>query len=365
MASDVEIEVNGLVARVTVRQHFVNPTSIWLEGLYVFPLPERSAVDRLVMIVGERRIEGEIMEREAARKTYEKAKAEGKRAGLLASERANVFTTSVANIGPGDEVVIEIEYQDRVAYRDGVFLLRFPMVVAPRYTPGGPPLTVRAPNERGAPTPQPVVAPPGEGRDLFGPVRDPARGPINPVTLTVALDAGLPLAEVKSLYHPVVVETHDPRRRTIRLENFSVPADRDFVLEWTPEPSAAPEAAVFGEKIEGASYLSVLVVPPARTDDSTPRPPRDLILVVDTSGSMHGASIAQAKAAIGKALGRLAPDDRFNVIRFDSRTDSLFVDARPAEPGNLRAAARYVAAFNAEGGTEMMPALVQALAGRA
>ncbi|MCH8926114.1 MAG: marine proteobacterial sortase target protein, partial [Proteobacteria bacterium] len=138
LMTDVRIAVTGLISRVTVRQHFVNPSNAWMEGIYVFPLPERSAVDRLTMTVGGREIAGRIMEREAARKTYEKAAAQGKRASLLSSERANVFTTAVANIGPGEEIVIEIEYQDRVAYDDGRFSLRFPMVVAPRYTPPAP-----------------------------------------------------------------------------------------------------------------------------------------------------------------------------------------------------------------------------------
>jgi hypothetical protein len=136
LKSDVVIRINGEVARTHVRQRFLNPADVWLEGVYVFPLPQGSAVDRLVMEVGERRIEGRILPKKEAEQVFKKAAAEGRKASLLASERPNVFVTTVANIGPGESVTIEIEYQDRALYRDGRFELRFPMVVAPRYTPG-------------------------------------------------------------------------------------------------------------------------------------------------------------------------------------------------------------------------------------
>ena len=184
LASEVEISVAGLVSRVTVRQHFINPARVWMEGIYVFPLPERAAVDRLTMTVGGREIEGRIMERAEARKAYEQAAAQGQRASLLSSERANVFTTSVANIGPGEEIVIEIEYQDRVAYADGRFSLRFPMVVAPRYTPPGVAPLAEAPS----PGVKRAAVGQDNDRDLFGPVRHPDKGPGNPVTLAVTLD---------------------------------------------------------------------------------------------------------------------------------------------------------------------------------
>jgi Ca-activated chloride channel family protein len=359
LMSDVRIAVGGLISRVTVRQHFVNPSDAWMEGIYVFPLPERSAVDRLTMTVGGREIIGRIMEREEARKTYEQAAAQGKRASLLSSERANVFTTSVANIGPGEEIVVEIEYQDSVAYDDGRFSLRFPMVVAPRYTPPGSVPLAEASGLRRA------AAPEGEGRDLFGPVRHPDRGPINPLTLAVSLDAGLPLAELESLYHPVAIEALDERRRKVTLAEGSVPADRDFVLEWRPLLGAAPEAALFGAEVDGETYLSVMVVPPQAPAEATAKIPRDLIFVIDTSGSMHGPSIEQAAEAMQLALERLDPSDRFNVIRFASQTRSLFRDAAPASAHNLRAARAYVGALRAEGGTNMMPALFRALTGPA
>ncbi len=360
LKSDVRIAVNGLISRVTVRQRFVNPTKLWMEGVYVFPLPERSAVDRLHMTVGGRRVEGRIMERETARKTYEQAAAEGRRASLLSAARANVFTTSVANIGPGDEIVVEIEYQDTVAYGDGRLSLRFPMVVAPRYTPPGSRPVAR----RAAPQARTAATPSAAGRDLFGPVRPPDRGPSNPLSLAVTLDAGLPLERLESLYHPVDVEPAGERRWVVTLKHGPVPAERDFVLEWRPALGAAPEAAVFGEELDGDSYLSVMVLPPAGAAADTVAIPRDLVFVVDTSGSMHGVSLEQAKAAMLLALERLAPGERFNVIRFAGETHTLFREVQPATPSNLRRARAYVRGMRARGGTDMMPALFRALTRR-
>lgn len=378
LKSEVAIDINGEVARVRVRQRFHNPSSLWLEGIYVFPLPERSAVDRLVMIVGERRVEGRILEKAEAERVYRQAAAEGRRASLLSSKRPNVFVTSVANVAPGEEIVIEIEYQDRATYEDGRYSYRFPMVVAPRYTPGSDAPLVRMPVDPVAPGPkaQPIahsgdetdqdLEPAARGRDLFGPVRRPEEGLANPVSLVVALDAGLPIAELASLYHAVDIKHPGAGWQLVTLTEESVPADRDFVLEWRPAVVEEPEATVFAEEIDGETYLLVGLLPPQESgegDDAVPsRPPRDLIFVVDTSGSMHGRSIVQARQAVLFALGRLTPEDRFNVIRFDSKTSSLFRSLRPASGPNLRHARTYVRALGANGGTEMRRALDLALA---
>jgi Ca-activated chloride channel family protein len=378
LKSDVVIDINGEVARVKVRQRFRNPSSVWLEGVYVFPLPERSAVDRLVMTVGERRIEGRILEQQEARRVYREGMAEGKRASLLSSERPNVFVTSVANVGPGEQVLIEIAYQDRAAYEAGRFSYRFPMVVAPRYTPadGAAPLVKAPVRPVGPPVAgQPIAYGPDEseavladkprGSDLFGPVRRPEEGLVNPVSLRVLLDAGLPIAQIASRYHPVDIEEHGESRWLVTLAAGSVPADRDFLLEWRPAIGSTPEAAVFAEQVGGDSYLLVSLLPgQVGAEGATVAParqPRDLIFVIDTSGSMHGRSIAQAKQALELALERLTPGDRFNVIRFDNETRSLFRMARPADDANLRRAKAYVRSLQAEGGTEMRPALALAL----
>lgn len=135
VASDVEINVTGIVARAVITQRFRNPAKGWVEGKYVFPLPENAAVDTLKMMIGKRFIEGKLKERKEAKIIYEKAKAEGKKAALVEQERPNMFTNSVANIGPRETVVVQLEYQHEVRLDNGEYRMRVPLVVAPRYLP--------------------------------------------------------------------------------------------------------------------------------------------------------------------------------------------------------------------------------------
>src|SRR5262245_5897031 len=136
VSTDVSFRVAGMVARARIVQTFHNPRDAWYEGVYVFPLPEKAAVDRLRLRIGERVIEGEIRERTEARQAYDQARAAGQRTALMDEERPNIFTTRVANVGPRQTVVVELEYQQTLRYADGRFSLRFPMVVGPRYIPG-------------------------------------------------------------------------------------------------------------------------------------------------------------------------------------------------------------------------------------
>jgi Ca-activated chloride channel family protein len=358
----VEITVSGLVARARVVQTFLNPGNDWVEGIYVFPLPENAAVDHLTVRIGERVIEGRIKEREEARRIYEAAKQEGKKAGLLESERPNIFTTSIANIGPGEEIAVEIEYQQVLAYDRGRFRLRFPMVVGPRYIPGA----IQTVSLGASGWSLGTDRVPDAAR-IASPVLHPSVGKINPVSLSVTIDAGFPLAAIESPYHAISVSQPGDTRYLATLSDGVVPADRDFELVWTPAVGAAPGAGLFGETVGGEHYLLVMVMPPDATPDESQLAtvPREAIFVIDTSGSMAGGSIDQAKAALGLAIDRLADGDRFNVIQFNSYTDTLFATPRPASPANRAAARHYVANLVAEGGTEVAPALGRALAGAA
>ncbi|MCW8906804.1 MAG: marine proteobacterial sortase target protein [Sedimenticola sp.] len=359
LETDVQVDINGFTARVHVRQQFSNPGSVWAEGVYVFPLPENAAVDRLRLRIGERVIEGEVRERQEAKRRYEAARKSGRKATLLSQERPNIFTTSVANIGPGERVQVEIVYQQTLAYEQGRFSLRFPLVVAPRYIPGSP-VAAREPlSFDGSGWARNTDQVPDADR-VTPPVIDPGQGTINPVSIRVRLDAGLPLARLQSLYHPVSASQDALGIHHLDLNPGSVPADRDFVLEWVPKAAAEPRAALFSEQWQGAQYALLMVMPPAPEDQPAP-PPREVIFVVDRSGSMLGESMSQARAALRLALQRLRPADRFNVIRFNHSADALFARAMPASPGNLARAGRYVDRLQADGGTEMLPALQIAL----
>ena len=342
LATDVEILVTGLVARASVRQEFTNPGATWAEGIYVFPLPEDAAVNHVRMEVGDRVIEGVIRERVAAKATYEQAKQEGKRASLIEQERPNVFTTSVANIPPGATIAVEIEYQHRVRYDAGSYRLRFPMVVGPRYIPDGVPDAAR----------------------ITTTVRRPEHGPINPVTLRIDLTPEAPLARLEATSHRIQTTALADGRYWIELEDGSVPADRDFELVWTPVARPGPTVALFTEEKDGNVFALLMVTPPVRGVAGRAATPREVVFVIDTSGSMAGASIEQARAALILALSRLTPDDTFEVIQFNSVTASVFGQATAATSANVARAMQYVNGLRANGGTEMRPALLQALDGQ-
>jgi len=356
LETDVHLRVTGLVARARVQQKFRNDSRQWVEGIYVFPLPENAAVDHMKLRIGERMIEGQIKEKEAAKKTYEAAKQEGKKASLVEQERPNIFTTSVANLGPGEEVSVEIEYQQTLHYDQGSFRLRFPMVVAPRYIPGTEPVTGFAGSGWGVNTAQVPDA-----ARITPPVPKPDGKLLNPVKLSVELDAGFRLSQIASNYHKVDISEDLEHRYHIALSEKQVPANKDFELVWTPDTGSAPRAALFTEMREGTPYVLMMVMPPHGGEAVTSRLPRETVFIIDTSGSMHGASIEQAKRALLMALDRLTPADRFNVIQFNSVTDLLFGDAVPADAGNIRRAKAYVDGLRATGGTEMFPALSAAL----
>lgn len=351
LGTEVDIRISGPMARVVVKQNFINPSDAWLEARYVFPLPENAAVNHMVVTTGDKKIVSEIKEKQKARKIYEKAKHSGRRAALIEQHRPNVFSTKVANIGPRAMVTVEITYLQNLRFDQDRFHLRFPMVVAPRYTPRGKAHIVKS-------TPEPRTKPDSW---LDTPVRDPKLGKTNPVTLMVTLDAGVPLSSVKSLHHKLVGDGWEDGAATLRLADKTVPADKDFELVWTPKQGAVPASALFSETVAGETYYLAMMLPPR--PDIRAVPPRDIVFVLDKSGSMSGKSIKQARKALQFALDRLRPSDRFNIIRFSNVTDQLFDSVRPANQFSLARAKQYVADTRADGGTEMRPALLHALAG--
>jgi Ca-activated chloride channel homolog len=354
---DIDLTVSGPTIRARITQIFRNPTQNWVEATYVYPLPAGGAVDSLKMIVGDRVVVGEIKERQAARVIYEQAKQNGQKAALTEQQRPNMFTNALANIGPGESVLVQIEYQEPVQQSGNEFSLRVPMVVGPRYNP--------------APVVQSVDFRPdggGWGLSTSDPVPDrdrisqPAKdAPVNPTSVTIRLQAGFPLGEVTSHHHQVKIESPDDATRIIRLAEGAVAADRDFELSWKPAAAKAPSVGLFREHVGNADYLLAFVTPPAIEQASQKLLPREVIFVIDNSGSMGGTSITQAKASLIYGLGHLQPADRFNVIRFDHTLSVLFPNAVPADAEHIGQATSFVTALQAEGGTEMVPAMRAAL----
>ncbi|OOZ39091.1 marine proteobacterial sortase target protein [Solemya pervernicosa gill symbiont] len=358
--TDVSIDVTAMFARVTVTQRFQNPSPQWAEGIYVFPLPEDAAVDRMRMQIGERTIEGKIKERDEAKRIYKQAKQQGKRTSLVEQERPNIFTTSLANIAPGEEILVKIEYQ-QLAFRDGRFSLRFPMVVAPRYIPGAPlkiEEEVKIQSGSGWAFDSALVH---DASRITPPVRKPGESGTNRVTMAVNLMPGFPLAKVESAYHPVKIEQQGVGEYQVAFAEGPVKADRDFELHWVPASGSEPKAALFTQQHEGRNYALLMLMPPGREVLDRIATQRDITFVIDTSGSMGGESIRQARQALLVALDRLRSGDRFNVIQFNSTTSALFPMLVEASTHNLATARRYVASLQANGGTEMRPALNAAL----
>jgi Ca-activated chloride channel family protein len=361
VATEVEITVGGMIARATVRQYFSNPGTEWVEGMYVFPLPENAAVDHLRLVVGDRLIEGLIKEREEARRIYEVARKQGRKAGLLESERPNIFTTSIANIGPGEQVSIEIEYQQSLRYDLGAFSLRFPMIVGPRYIPGA----IQTVGLSGGGWAIPGTDQVPDAARITSPVLRPEEGKINPVTLSIELAPGFPITDISSAYHDIAMTEGDHGAHSITLGDGAVPADRDFELTWRPEARSAPVAGLFTETFQGEHYLLAMVLPPdpAMGATNVGAPPREVVFVLDISGSMGGQSIRQAKTALSLAIDRLEDKDRFNLIIFNHTATALFASPRTADPAQRAMAIQFVDALEADGGTEMASALNLALAG--
>lgn len=355
LKTDIELKVTGFINRAHITQTFRNGSRDWVEGVYVFPLPENAAVDHMRIRIGDRIIEGQIKERAEAKKTYELAKSQGKRASLLEQERPNMFTTSVANIGPLEEVNIEIEFQQIVRYDQGQFRLRFPMAITPRYIPGtGRETTPSSINSTSTATDQVIDA------DRITPIVSIDKK-VNPVSLSIELDAGFPVDTVESSYHSIDKTIHDEGHYTINLTDGVTPADRDFELIWKPVSGNAPRAAMFKETVGDQHYYLVMMLPPSNAEDNNISMAKEVIYVIDTSGSMGGVSIRQARKALLLALNRLRPQDSFNIIQFNSTTDKLFTRSQTANIHNIAQAQNYVTNLEAQGGTEMMSAMRAAL----
>ncbi len=362
LGTDIDITVSGPMLRARVTQLFRNPTKDWVAATYVYPLAANGAVDTLKMVVGDHVIVGDIKERQQARVIYEQARSAGQKAALTEQERPNIFTNSVANIGPGETVLVQIEYQEPVHQAGGEYSLRVPLVVAPRYNPA--PIVQSVDFRKDGSGWGAATSDPGPDRDRISPpVLDPARNaPVNPTSITVRLKAGFALGEVRSHHHSIKVESPDDTTRIVTLADGAVPADRDFELTWKPAAGLAPSVGLFREHLGDSDYLLAFVTPPS-LEQATAKPlPREVVFVIDNSGSMGGTSIVQAKASLLYALGRLQPNDRFNVIRFDDTMDVLFPASVPADAAHVGEATSFVNALQARGGTEMVPAMRAALA---
>jgi len=371
---DVDVAITGLTARVRLSQGFHNPYDVPLEATYVFPLPDRAAVTAMRMEADGRVVEGVLKERGQARADYRQAISEGRRAAIAEEERPDVFTMRVGNIVPGERVTVRLTMDQPLPYADGEAAFRFPLVVAPRYVPG----EVLGGEQAGAGWAADTDAVPDASR-ISPPVLLP--GFPNPVRLAIDVDVdpgGLPLAGMRSSLHAVQAEPDgtepdgtepDRAKRRVSIQPGER-ADRDFVLRLAygqPDDASAAlvitrdagEARTAGdEAAEGTFQLTVL--PPA---SAGPARPRDVVLVLDRSGSMGGWKMVAARRAAARIVDTLTDADRFAVLAFDNtveRPAGLPSGLVPATDRNRFRAVEHLARTDARGGTEMLRPLTEA-----
>jgi len=350
--TDVALDMRGLVAAATVTQQYVNSSAEPIEAVYVFPLPHDAAVYDLEIRIGNRLIRSVIREREEAKRVYESAKSEGKRAALVEEERPNIFTASVANLMPGDHVDVRLRYVQPLLWEGGRVRLVFPMVVGPRYIPGTP-----AVSHNGTGWAPDTDAVPDASR-ITPIVQHPESRPAHDISLVVDLDSGLEGASIKSISHEITVRRLSDGRQRIELAHGAMLPNKDFVLEVQQPESTQPTAALFLSPASdsGETHFLLAAYPPSV--QLAKRMPVEMLYMIDVSGSMAGTSIQQAREALLQALDRLGSNDRFGILAFSSGYHEFASEPLTATAENVAAARRFVQHLEAGGGTEMLPALL-------
>jgi Ca-activated chloride channel family protein len=351
--TDVQAEVSGAIARVTVTQEFLNTSEDKIEAVYVFPLPQNSAVDEMTMQVGDRNIRGIIKERGEARKIYDQAKQTGHVAALLDQERPNIFTQSVTNIVPGASVKIVISYVEVLKYEEGHYEFSFPMVVGPRYIPGD-----SIGKQGGGWAPDTNKVP--DASKITPPVAKPETRAGHDISLSVTLDAGVPIRNIRALQHKVSVQNTGASSAVVRLDNQNEIPNRDFILRYDVAGGQIDNAVLTHREGRGPGYFTMILQPPARFPESDVTP-KEIVFVLDTSGSMGGFPIEKGKELVGKMLTHLHPKDTFNLITFSGDTAILFPEPVYATRETLAKAQSFLESRQGGGGTEMMKAIKAAL----
>lgn len=355
---EVHARIEGLLAETTVIQTFVNTVGEPLEATYIFPLPDRAAVTKFRMEVAGRVIEGELQERGEARKNYDQAIQTGHRAAITEEERPGVFTLRVGNLMPGEEATIRLTLCGPLAYSDGEATFRFPLVVAPRYIPGSP---LPGPSVGDGVAVDTDAVP--DASRITPPVLLP--GFPSPVCLSLDVivhDAGMAMSDLRSSLHSVLRnETQGARMITLKPGER---LDRDFILRFRVADGSVRTSLVLHPDREGKEGTFLLtVVPPA--EQSPFSKPRDVVFVLDRSGSMGGWKMVAARRAVARMVDTLTEQDRFNVYAFDNtiETPPAFQGAGlvAATDRNRFRAVEFLAKVEANGGTEVAKPLENAV----
>ncbi len=343
-STHVSARVTGFVAEVSVEQTFRNPYTRPVEAVYLFPLPESSAVDSMTLRAGDRTVRAHIDRRERAQADYRDARERGVLASLLEQERPNLFRESVANIRPGDSITVTLTYVSALDYEEGSYRFTYPLVAGPRY----------APEEAGTGTGtgttgdlhQVVLAANGERPDR--------------VELTIDADLGTSVSSIDSPTHALNVDRHDAHVAHVTLAQAARP-DRDLEVRFHVAGAAPTVAVEDSPPLDGNAGTFALAIHPSLAVADNQITPRELVFLVDTSSSMNGRPIALAQAAVEHALHGLRPTDTFRVLGFSDTVDPLSETPLPATPENVTRAIAFVHDMHALGSTEMVTGIRAAL----
>ena len=331
--TEVTAKIAGNLSRVEVTQTFANPYDKPLEAVYKFPLPDQAAVDDMEIRIGDRIIRGRIKKREEAQEIYEQAKQEGKTAALLEQERANIFTQSLANILPGEKIDVTIRYTNSLKFEGGDYEFVFPMVVAPRYMAG------RQVHLAGFTTSKlnpPVLPPQRSGQDIG---------------VTVEIDAGVPISDVESPTHRVSIQRASSTVR-LKLANEDTIPNKDLILRYRVA-GASTQATVLTQGDERGGHFATYLIPAVKYNPKE-IVPKDVVFLIDTSGSQSGFPIEQSKELMRQFIKGLNPQDTFTIIDFANTTTQLSEKPLPNTPENIKRAIAYVNRLQANGGTHLM-----------
>lgn len=358
--TDVKADVAGDFVSTEVTQRFKNPYAERIEAVYVFPLPERAAVDAMEMHIGARVVRAEVKKRAEAQAAYDAATREGKHAALLEQERANVFTFSVANVDPGATIEVKLHYFELAKYDHGTYEMAFPMVVGPRYIPGAPlggsPSgtgtkgdTTRVPD---ASRISPAYVPPG--------VRSG-----HAIGIQVRVDGGAAALEsVESTTHEITTTRGGSSVATLALRDKEEIPNRDFVVRWRlAAPDVRAESFAYrprGAAADAPGYVALLVEPKHDANDREIAP-RELFFLLDSSGSMSGAPLGMAVSAVKKALVTMLPNDTFQIIDFADAASSFAPRPLGNTPENVQRALAFLDHLQASGGTNQLAGVHAAL----
>ena len=357
--TDVVANISGYVAHVDVKQTFTNSSKTKVEAVYVFPLPDEAAVDSMTMTIGNRTISAEIKKRQEAQQIYQQAKAGGHVAALLDQERPNIFTQSVANIEPGAQITIDISFVETLKLEDGTFEWVFPMVVGPRYTGGS--------SVDGSAVPQDATKSPHSGMRSSTPDADRITPPITPkgtraghdISVTVHLDAGTPIADIKSVLHDVDIDSDGPGRATITLRDKATIPNKDFILRYRTATDQIGDSFITHTDTRG-TYFTLALQPPRKVQQDQ-IVPKEIVFVLDQTGSQSGAPIEKAKETIKYCIKRLNSQDTFQLLGFNTSVYPCFKGPVPATQVNIEKALTFLKPIEGEGGTDILRSVDYAL----